>query len=88
MSTLVKITTYPTCKNINSTSYRRMIESLLYITTSRPDIAFSISMCARFQANLEESHLTSVKGIIKYLSATFDNEIWYYEDTILTLVDY
>jgi hypothetical protein len=61
MSTSVK---YARC--INSTLYRNMIGSLLYITTSRLIIAFSVSVCAKFQ----ESHLTIVKRILKYLSVT------------------
>jgi hypothetical protein len=36
--------------------YRSMIESLLYVITSRPDVMFSVCMCARFQALPRESH--------------------------------
>ena len=31
--------------------YRSMIGSLLYVTTSRPDVMFSVCMCTRFQAS-------------------------------------
>ena len=31
--------------------YRSMIGSLLYVTASRPDVMFSVCMCARFQAS-------------------------------------
>ena len=34
--------------NVNQTMYRGMIGSLLYLTVSRPDIAFSVGLCARF----------------------------------------
>jgi hypothetical protein len=47
--------------------YRSMIGSLLYLTASRPDIMFSVCMCARFQAAPKECHLTAVKGIMRYL---------------------
>jgi hypothetical protein len=40
--------------------YRSLIGSLLYITTFRPDIMFSVCMCARFQATPKECHLTAV----------------------------
>ena len=36
---------------------RSMIRSLLYVTASRPDVMFSVCMCARFQASPKESHL-------------------------------
>jgi hypothetical protein len=35
--------------------YRSMIGSLLYVTTSRLDVMFSVCMCARFQASPRES---------------------------------
>nr|GEV10924.1 hypothetical protein [Tanacetum cinerariifolium] len=47
--------------SVNETLFRGMIGSLMYLTTSRPDIQFSICLCARYQANLNESHLVAVK---------------------------
>ena len=48
-------------KMVDQTLYRSMIGSLLYLTASRPDIMFSVCMCARFQANPKETHLIAVK---------------------------
>jgi hypothetical protein len=50
--------------------YRSMIRSLLYVTTSRPDVMFSVCMCARFQASPRESHLKATKRILRYLKHT------------------
>jgi len=47
-----------------------MIGSLLYLTASRPDILFSVCLCARFQSAPRESHLTAVKRIFRYLKGT------------------
>ena len=33
---------------VNQTMYRGIIGSLLYLTASRPDIIYSVGMCARF----------------------------------------
>ena len=41
---------------VDSTKYRGLIGSLLYLTASRPDIQFGVCLCARFQANPKESH--------------------------------
>ena len=41
--------------------YQSIIESLLYMTVSRPDVMFSVCMCARFQASPRESHLKATK---------------------------
>jgi hypothetical protein len=37
-------------KSVNQTLCRSMIGSLLYLTVSRPDIMFSVCMCARFSS--------------------------------------
>ena len=52
--------------------YRNMIVSLLYLTASRPNISFSVGVCARYQANPMESHIATVKRIIKYVNGTVD----------------
>ena len=48
-------------KIVDQTLYCSMIGSLLYLTASRPDIMFSVCMCARFQANPKETHLIAIK---------------------------
>jgi hypothetical protein len=65
-----------------------MIGSLLYLTASRPDISFSVGVCARIQANPKESHLTTVKRIIKYVKDTLLYDIWYSRETNLVVVGY
>jgi hypothetical protein len=57
--------------------YRSMIRSLLYVTVSRPDVMFSMCMCARFQASPRESHLKETKRILRYLKSTQDVGLWY-----------
>ena len=59
-------------KSIYSTMYRGMIGSLLYLTASRPDIMYSVFLCARFQSCPKESHLSVVKRILRYLKGTMD----------------
>lgn len=54
-----------------------MIGSLLYLTTSRPDIMFNICLSARFQSKPKESHLKPVKMIFKYLSGTSELGLFY-----------
>jgi len=44
-----------------------MIGSLLYLTTSTPDIMFHICLCARFHKEPREVHLTAFKRIFRYL---------------------
>ncbi|XP_015078393.1 uncharacterized protein LOC107022236 [Solanum pennellii] len=57
--------------------YRGIIESLLYLTASRPDIVYSVGMCARFQACPRDSHLKAAKRILRYLKKTGDLVLFY-----------
>ena len=54
-----------------------MIGSLLYLTASRPDILFSVHLCARFQSDPRETHLTIVKRILRYLKGTTNLGLMY-----------
>ncbi|XP_062150669.1 secreted RxLR effector protein 161-like [Alnus glutinosa] len=68
MSTSVMISADLTGKQVDPTLHRSLTGSLLYLTASQPDIAFSVRVCAQFQANPKESNLTVVERIIKYVN--------------------
>ena len=70
MSLNVKLTIDLLGKSVDPSLYRSMIGSLLYLTTSKPDISYSVGVCARYQANPKESHMTALKRIIKYVKTT------------------
>ncbi|GJZ62532.1 putative ribonuclease H-like domain-containing protein [Tanacetum coccineum] len=61
--------------------YRSMIGSLMYFTTSRPDIMFAVCACARFQVTLKTSHLYAVKRIFRYLNGQPKLGLWYPRDS-------
>lgn len=86
--TATKLDLDETCPSIEQKLYRGMIGSLLYLTTSRPDIVFSVGLCARFQANSKESYLKVVKRILRYLRGTTDLGLWYPKGSIFSLVGY
>ena len=71
---------------VSPTLYRSIIGSLLYLTVSRPDIAFTVGVYARYQAASKESHLTVVKRIIRYVNGTPDYGLWYSKDSNACLV--
>ncbi|GJW52610.1 retrovirus-related pol polyprotein from transposon TNT 1-94 [Tanacetum coccineum] len=51
----------------DQTDYRSKIGSLMYLTSSRPDIVQAVCYCARYQARPTEKHLKEVKRIFRYL---------------------
>jgi len=65
-----------------------MIGSLLYLTASRPDIFFSVCLCARFQSDPREPHLTVVKRIFRYLKGTTNLGLLYKKSSDYKLVGF
>jgi hypothetical protein len=76
------------CKCVDSTLYRSLIKSLLYIIASRSGIAFSVGVYARSQSSPIESHLIAMKRIIKYLNVIIEHGLSYSKDSNLSLVGY
>ncbi|GJX17685.1 putative ribonuclease H-like domain-containing protein [Tanacetum coccineum] len=68
--------------------YRSMIGSLMYLTTSRPDIMFVVCACARFQVTPKVSHLYAVKRIFRYLKGQPKLGLWYPKDSPFDLEAY
>ncbi|KAK2978735.1 hypothetical protein RJ640_012190 [Escallonia rubra] len=81
MSSSLKLDKDEKGKDVDIKRYRGMIGSLLYLTASRPDIMFSVCLCARFQACPKESHLIAVKRILRYLKGTHDLGLWFPRNT-------
>ncbi|GJV87393.1 hypothetical protein Tco_1531331, partial [Tanacetum coccineum] len=55
--------------------------SLMYLTSSRPDIVQVVCYCARYQARPTEKHLKEVKRIFRYLRGTINMGLWYSKDS-------
>ena len=75
-------------KNVDSKLYRGMIDSLLYLTTSRHDIMFSICMCARYQSNPKEYHLNAVKKNFRYLKKIQNLGLWFSKQSSMDLISF
>nr|GEW65916.1 ribonuclease H-like domain-containing protein [Tanacetum cinerariifolium] len=78
----------PDGKDVDVHTYRLMIGSLMYLTSSRPDIMFAVCACARFQVTPKASHLHAVKRIFCYLKGKPHLGLWYPKDSPFDLVAY
>ncbi|GJX88412.1 retrovirus-related pol polyprotein from transposon TNT 1-94 [Tanacetum coccineum] len=88
MSTEIKLTKDDEADSVDSSKYRGMIGSLLYLTASRPDIMFSVCLCARFQENPKTTHLEAVKRIFRYIRGTSHLGLWYPKGTGIETIVY
>nr|GEX57794.1 uncharacterized mitochondrial protein AtMg00810-like [Tanacetum cinerariifolium] len=71
---------------VDQTDYHSKIGSLMYLTSSRPDIVQAVCYCARYQARPTEKHLKEVKRIFRYLRGTKDMGLWYPKDSGFELI--
>ncbi|GJS03103.1 hypothetical protein Tco_0319611 [Tanacetum coccineum] len=69
-------------------TYRHMIGGLMYLTASRPDIAFATFVCARYQARPTVKHLKEVKRMFRYLRQSYNMGLWYLKDSGFELIVY
>jgi hypothetical protein len=66
-----------TGRSTDSTSYKQMIGCLMYLLATRPDMAFSVCLAARYMERPTELHVAAVKRILRYLKGTMSHGILY-----------
>ena len=75
-------------KEVDATMYRQLVGSLIYLTTTRPDLAYSVSMLSQFMSKQLESHWVAEKIMLRYLSGTSNYGILYTDMSDVTLVGF
>ncbi|GJU29503.1 retrovirus-related pol polyprotein from transposon TNT 1-94 [Tanacetum coccineum] len=88
MSSKTKLAHDKDGESVDDTKYSGMIGSLLYLTASRPDIMFSVCLCAHFQEDPKTSHLEALKRIFKYIKGTTYLGLWYPKGTGVETIVY
>ena len=70
----------------DATKYRQLVGSLIYLTTTRPDISFAVGILSRFMQKPCEGHWSAAKRVLRYLKGTQDFGLKYTQvgDFILT----
>ena len=65
-----------------------MVGSLNYLTTTRPDISYFVSVLSQFMAKTHEIHWNAAKAILRYLKGTLDYGIKYIDASDVELIGY
>ena len=58
--------------SIDSTLYKQMIGSLMYLVNTRLDICYVVNTLSQFMCEPKEIHLVAVKHIMRYLQGTLN----------------
>ncbi|RVW47126.1 Retrovirus-related Pol polyprotein from transposon RE1 [Vitis vinifera] len=70
MDTTVKLEESDGSAPVDKGRYQRLVGKLIYLSHTRPDIGFSVSVVSQFMNNPIEKHMTAVIRILRYLKMT------------------
>ena len=65
-------------KNVNPTLYKTMVNSLIYLTATRLDIMYAVSLISRFMETPKETHWQVGKIILRYVNGTKEYGVLYF----------
>ncbi|GAA0176229.1 transmembrane signal receptor [Lithospermum erythrorhizon] len=77
IATGVKIDQDRSGKQVNETQFKQMVGSLMYLTSTRPDIMYATCLISRYMSCPTELHLQVAKRIMRYLKGTTQLGIYY-----------
>ncbi|XP_057990595.1 uncharacterized mitochondrial protein AtMg00810-like [Hevea brasiliensis] len=68
--------------------FRQLVGSLIYLTTTRPEIAYSVGVISQFMQNPRTSHLDAAKRILRYFKGTTNYDLLYKKESSFLLKGY
>ncbi|GKV33750.1 hypothetical protein SLEP1_g42213 [Rubroshorea leprosula] len=75
-------------KLYNPSFYRQLVGRLLYLTMTRPDVAYAVQVVSQFVADPRRLHLTAVLRIIRYLRGTISRGLFFSSHPCMQLQAY
>ncbi|XP_058742025.1 secreted RxLR effector protein 161-like [Vicia villosa] len=75
-------------KRVDLTQYKSLIESLRYLTATRPDIVYGVGLLSRFMEEPCVSHWQGAKKILRYIKGTLTGGIFYASNNKVKLAGY
>ena len=73
---------------VNNTLYRQLIGCLLYLTHTRPELSYAVSVASRYMDQPHEIHWRASKRILNFVQGTRTHGIFYKEKSDLELVGF
>lgn len=70
-------------KKINNIFFKQIIGSLIYLTATRPDITYAVSLVSRYMKKPYEMQLNAAKRILHYGKGTIDYGVFYKDLMVL-----
>ena len=73
---------------VNNTLYRQLIGCLLYLTHTRPDICYAVSVASRYMDQPHDIHWKAAKRILNFVQGTRTHGIFYKAKSDLDLIGF
>ena len=73
---------------VNNTLYRQLIGCLIYLTHSRPDLSYAVSVSLRYMDQPHEIHWRESKRILNFVQGTRTHGIFYKAKSNLDLIGF
>ena len=77
MDPTTKLGAKENCAPMDKGRYQRLVGKLIYLSHTRPDIGFSVSMVSQFMNNPNEEHMEAVYRILRYLKLTLGKGLFF-----------
>ena len=75
-------------EKVDESQYRSLIGCMMYLTATRPDIMFAVSLLSRFMHCASEVHFLAAKRIVRYIKGTTNYDIKYSYSQNFNLISY
>ncbi|KAD6795802.1 hypothetical protein E3N88_06698 [Mikania micrantha] len=69
-------------------NYRSTVGGLIYLTHTRPDLAYAVSVISRFMQKPSKIHQGAARRIMRYVAGSYKYGLWYGLNSELKLVGY
>ncbi|XP_022932931.1 uncharacterized protein LOC111439548 [Cucurbita moschata] len=75
-------------REVDNRYFKQIVGSLIYLTSTRPDIMYAVSMISRYMEHPTEKHHNAARRILRYVRGTFDLGVFYKKEDDLKMVGY
>ena len=74
--------------SVDSTKYRQLIGSLMYLVHTRPDICYTVNALSQFMSDPKHIHLVVAKHVLRYVRGTITYGLRYTSSNGVLLSEY
>ncbi|KAK5840674.1 secreted RxLR effector protein 161-like [Gossypium arboreum] len=83
-----KLSSQGNFEKVSESTYRSLVGCLLYLTATRPDIIFAISLLSRFMHCCNKKHFQATKRVLRYIKGTKSYEMFFSKVENMKLIGY